>query len=145
MEKLRGKTADKRSATEKLPAPFEFAFPGKPLVPPPPALAPTENRQVHESAVLEGLKKLGFGDLAVTDLQKLKPLDTNEVEIALMAEVRAYFKVAYKVRPPKILYRSAVHMLIVKRSYPRSESLTILPSQLTMSYSMPLRTICSHI
>ncbi|KAI0686945.1 P-loop containing nucleoside triphosphate hydrolase protein [Cytidiella melzeri] len=55
-----------------------------------------QERREEEEAVLEGLKKLGFGELGVTDLQRLKPSAQYEDELALMAEVRAYFKVAYK-------------------------------------------------
>ena len=47
--------------------------------------------------VLEGLRKLGYNGLSAADLSRLNPPDKYEEELSLMAEVRAYFKVSYKV------------------------------------------------
>ncbi len=58
----------------------------------------TTSRADDVQAVLYGLQKLGFSGVRAEDLQKLKPSSQYEEEFALMAEVRAYFKVSYKVR-----------------------------------------------
>lgn len=55
-------------------------------------------RQHEEAIVLAGLKRLGFGNVTAADFHRLQPKDEYEKEIVVMAEVRAYFKVAYKVR-----------------------------------------------
>ena len=46
---------------------------------------------------LSALSALGY-QVDVTDLGKLNPPDEYEEELQVMAEVRAYFQVAYKVR-----------------------------------------------
>ncbi|KAJ2990797.1 hypothetical protein NUW54_g8371 [Trametes sanguinea] len=61
----------------------------------------TEAQQDREEAIREALAalaKLGFAGLTETDLGKLNKADEYEEELQLMAEVRAYFQVAYKVR-----------------------------------------------
>ena len=55
-----------------------------------------EERAEELRNVLEGLKRMGYNGVRSEDLQKLAPSDEYEEELALMAEVRAYFKVAYK-------------------------------------------------
>ena len=47
---------------------------------------------------LANLAKLGYAGLTEVDLGKLNPPDLYEEELEVMAEVRAYFQVAYKVR-----------------------------------------------
>ncbi len=47
---------------------------------------------------LSSLAALGFNNLKVEDLNRLRGADPEEQEIIIMAEVRAYFQVAYKVR-----------------------------------------------
>ena len=49
-------------------------------------------------SVLSGLAKLGYEGIKEIDLGKLNPPDMYEDELAVMAEVRAYFQVSYKVR-----------------------------------------------
>ena len=49
--------------------------------------------------VLAGLTRLGYTNVTREDLGKLCPPDEYEKEIMLMAEVRAYFHISYKVRP----------------------------------------------
>lgn len=45
---------------------------------------------------LDALESLGYKNLAVDDLHRLHPPDNFEEEITVMADVRAYFQVAYK-------------------------------------------------
>jgi hypothetical protein len=56
-----------------------------------------EERRREEALVLAGLAKLGYTGLRVEDLGKLVKVDEYENELEVMAEVRAYFKVTYKV------------------------------------------------
>ena len=68
--------------------------------PPPPTLGAelsSAERKRKEAAALAALADLGFEGLTVTDLGKLVQVDAYERELDVMAEVRAYFKVAYKV------------------------------------------------
>jgi hypothetical protein len=44
------------------------------------------------------LAEWGFTGLTIADLGKLNPPDEFETELRIMAEVRGYFQVAYKVR-----------------------------------------------
>lgn len=53
---------------------------------------------------LEALAELGYGDLSVGDLSRLHPPNQFDEELTVMADVRAYFQVAYKV--------SRIHHLI---------------------------------
>ncbi|EMD32890.1 hypothetical protein CERSUDRAFT_160914 [Gelatoporia subvermispora B] len=46
--------------------------------------------------VLSGLNKIGFRDVKSADLAKLLPPDEYEPALGIMADVRAYFHVAYK-------------------------------------------------
>lgn len=55
------------------------------------------SRSVASSA-LSNLAALGFANLKVEDLNRLLGPDPYEPEIIIMAEVRAYFQVVYKVR-----------------------------------------------
>lgn len=48
--------------------------------------------------MLASLAKLGYQGLTAADFGKLVRPDEYEHELEVMAEVRAYFKVAYKVR-----------------------------------------------
>lgn len=48
--------------------------------------------------ILAGLAELGYTGLTKDDLGKLNPPDEYETELKVMAEVRGYFQVAYKVR-----------------------------------------------
>ena len=69
-------------------------------------------RQVEDSEkgvlldeALAVLAKLGYTGLTEEDLGKLNKTDEYDEELHLMAEVRAYFQVAYKVRS----FRTRVH------------------------------------
>ncbi|GJE96959.1 Dynamin domain-conaining protein [Phanerochaete sordida] len=55
-----------------------------------------EERRRAEHQALTALAVLGYGSLTLEDLAKLRPPDMYEEELEVMAEVRAYFKVAYK-------------------------------------------------
>ena len=54
-------------------------------------------RRVLEKQALGLLANLGYTGLTTADLPKLLPADIYEDELDAMAEVRAYFQVAYKV------------------------------------------------
>lgn len=64
----------------------------------PPIPSPEQDRHMQQQIVLTALQKLGFNGVRVEDLQKLNPSNRYEEELALMGEVRAYFKIAYNVR-----------------------------------------------
>ena len=56
-----------------------------------------EERKRHEMQALASLTYLLGRSVDLEDLSKLLPPDVYEEELEVMAEVRAYFKVAYKV------------------------------------------------
>ena len=76
---------------------FSFALSAKTTRPAEPALNEDEKQALVRDA-LANLAKLGYHGLEEADLGKLNPPDVYEDELQLMAEVRAYFQVAYKVR-----------------------------------------------
>lgn len=56
------------------------------------------DRQDKVAKALALLTELGYTGVVEDDLGKLRPSDEYEAEMEVMAEVRAYFQVAYKVR-----------------------------------------------
>ncbi|PCH44638.1 hypothetical protein WOLCODRAFT_139118 [Wolfiporia cocos MD-104 SS10] len=56
----------------------------------------TEDRDAIQKEAIALLVKLGYVGVTVEDLGKLNPPDEFEEELQVMAEVRAYFQVAYK-------------------------------------------------
>jgi hypothetical protein len=50
------------------------------------------------NSVLALLADIGYSGLSIEDLGKLNPPDEYEAELNMMAEVRGYFQVSYKVR-----------------------------------------------
>lgn len=76
-----------------------------------PSLAEEEaaaEREMLETEALAILTKLGYTGLKVEDLGKLNPPDEFEEELQVMAEVRAYFHVAYKVSRPRVSSRVVI-------------------------------------
>lgn len=67
----------------------------------PPSATPLADSAKQELLLdtLANLTKLGYTGVSEVDLGKLNPPDIYEEELQVMAEVRAYFQVAYKVRP----------------------------------------------
>lgn len=53
-------------------------------------------REETENELLSALARLGLGHITLADLSKLDPPDMYEMEMELMAEVRAYFSISYK-------------------------------------------------
>lgn len=51
----------------------------------------------NESNALAALAALGYHGVKADDLKRLRSPDPHEIEIEVMAEVRAYFQIAYKV------------------------------------------------
>ncbi len=82
--------------------PFEFANTASPRQPARVAPAPADDsaRQQLVAETLANLAKLGYTGIGEDDLGKLNPPDIYEEELQVMAEVRAYFQVAYKVCLP---------------------------------------------
>lgn len=55
---------------------------------------------------LAALKELGYGDISKVDLARLTPTDAFEEELMVMANVRAYFQVAYKACFLPLVYKT---------------------------------------
>lgn len=70
------------------PAPIRYVYPSSERASPCPS--PT-------TRALSALEELGFKDLTANDLARLTQYDSFDDEVNVMAEVRAYFQVAYKV------------------------------------------------
>lgn len=65
-----------------------------------PAIATTTTNTAAGGAMKDALAQLaalGFSGLTEADLKKLRPVDPYETELEVMAEMRAYFQIAYKV------------------------------------------------
>lgn len=58
-------------------------------------LQSTKSEKIN--TVLAGLASIGYTGLTEEDLGKLNPPDEYETELQVMAEVRGYFQVSYKV------------------------------------------------
>lgn len=54
-------------------------------------------QQEDDSALLAMLAARGFVGLTLEDLGRLNPPDEYEMELQMMAEVRGYFQISYKV------------------------------------------------
>ncbi len=59
---------------------------------------PERTRQDEVNEVLAGLSRLGHTGKKEGDLARLNDSDPFEQELIVMAEVSAYFRIAYKVR-----------------------------------------------
>lgn len=59
--------------------------------------SPSVSRSPDPRTVLQLLNDMGYPGLDVNDLARLHPTDGFEDELAVMADVRAYFQVSYKV------------------------------------------------
>ncbi|KAF9258362.1 hypothetical protein L218DRAFT_735587 [Marasmius fiardii PR-910] len=59
-------------------------------------LTTINSKQTHVQSALSNLASLGFNSIKASDLQRLLPGDEMEPALKIMAEVRAYFQVAYK-------------------------------------------------
>jgi hypothetical protein len=53
--------------------------------------------ETPEAKALRALAEAGYANLSIQDLSRLLPPDSREKELIVMADVRAYFHVAYKV------------------------------------------------
>jgi hypothetical protein len=88
--------------------------------------------ETPEAKALRSLAEAGYPNIQASDLARLLPPDSFEEELVVMADVRAYYHVAYKV--------SYIHQLHFKVFYPPSSvSSIIFLSQLSMASTMPLR------
>ncbi|KIJ57924.1 hypothetical protein HYDPIDRAFT_120172 [Hydnomerulius pinastri MD-312] len=80
----------------------DFLEENQPSQPPPVIYShfqPVPSRPVEsspESLALDYLSRAGYKGLSIDDLARLLPLDEFEDELIVMADVRAYFQVAYK-------------------------------------------------
>lgn len=88
-----------------------------------PSVAPTWNGynwvqptdspgQSPEERAIQALADLGYTGLSVEDLARLNPPDEYEEALLVMADVRAYFQVAYKVHFTSSRYPSSTLLLI---------------------------------
>lgn len=92
-----------------------------------------EERKREEAIALAALARLGFSGISAEDFGMLNPPDEYEKEMELMAEVRAYFQVSYKVcnyGSPVSKSLCVCHSLDLK---PCRESLTTFPWPLIMN------------
>lgn len=64
----------------------------------PTSVPATRTRQDDVNDVLAGLTRIGYVGKKEEDLAKLNDADPYEQELIVMAEVSAYFRIAYKVR-----------------------------------------------
>lgn len=82
----------------KLEANCEFGWPRptSPGVPMMETLSPSPSYERYERKVIQALKEAGYGNVRVEDLERLRTCEFQE-ELTVMARVRAYFQVAYKV------------------------------------------------
>ena len=69
--------------------------------------SPTAISSSPTTRALEALEELGYKDLKASDLARLAQYDSFDKEINVMAEVRAYFQVAYKVCNEELIYLEA--------------------------------------
>ncbi|KAG1830238.1 P-loop containing nucleoside triphosphate hydrolase protein [Suillus variegatus] len=63
---------------------------------PPQSITPSERSETPQSKALRALAEAGYANLSVSDLARLLPPDSREKELIVMADVRAYYHVAYK-------------------------------------------------
>jgi thymidylate synthase ThyX len=60
------------------------------------AISPYHRGESPESKALRALAEAGYTSLSIPDLARLLPPDSREKELIVMADVRAYYHVAYK-------------------------------------------------
>jgi hypothetical protein len=70
-------------------------------------------REPPESKALRALAEAGYTGLTIPDLSRLLPPDSREKELIVMADVRAYYHVAYKV---SLAYRLGFNVFIASSS-----------------------------
>jgi thymidylate synthase ThyX len=73
---------------------------------------PYSEVETPQAKALRALVEAGYPNLRVSDLARLLPPDSFEEELVVMADVRAYYHVAYKV--------SCTHQLHFKRFIPQA-------------------------
>jgi hypothetical protein len=64
------------------------------------------------NSILALLADVGYTGLNAEDLGKLNPPDEYETELHVMAEVRGYFQVAYKVRKATRHMRTIINFVV---------------------------------
>ena len=64
---------------------------------PPTEIKDLETHNKHMRAILASLPHVGFQGTNEDDLAKLRPTDGYETELKVMAGIRAYWQVAYRV------------------------------------------------
>jgi hypothetical protein len=68
--------------------------------------SPKSSSNSAETRALKALSELGYKRLSLADLGRLHPPDRFIEEITVMADVRAYWQVAYKVSLPQAASKS---------------------------------------
>jgi len=71
-------------------------------------ISPYYHGEAPESKALRALAEAGYTNLSIPDLARLLPPDSREKELIVMADVRAYHHVAYKV---SLVYRLYFNLL----------------------------------
>jgi hypothetical protein len=75
-------------------------------------ISPYHHGEAPESKALRALAEAGYTNLSIPDLARLLPPDSREKELIVMADVRAYHHVAYKV---SLVYRLYFNLLTPKQ------------------------------
>jgi hypothetical protein len=90
-----------------------------------PRIQSTPLADTPEAKALRALADAGYANLRISDLARLLPPNSFEEELGVMADVRAYYHVAYKVN-------LARHLRFKVLIAPSSASLTIFLSRSSM-------------
>ena len=109
---------------------------GRPYAPSPMVMEPRFCPPVEtsEAKALRALAEAGYPNVRVSDLARLLPPDSWEEELVVMADVRAYYQVSYKV---SYSYAHQLHFEVSDSS--SSVSSTIFLSRSSMLSIMPWR------
>jgi len=75
-------------------------------------ISPYHRGESPESKALRALAEAGYTSLSIPDLARLLPPDSREKELIVMADVRAYYHVAYKV---SLTYHLCFNLLTPKQ------------------------------
>lgn len=93
--------------------------------------------------VLSGLNKIGIAGLKEDDLAKLRSTDEYEIELEVMAEIRAYWQVAYKVGCAASLFMQSAHVLSESSIMSPESSMPSLSSLLLNRFEMHCSRSCT--
>jgi hypothetical protein len=69
--------------------------------------------ETPEAKALRALAEAGYANIGIPDLARLLPPDSFQEELVVMADVRAYYHVAYKV---SLVYRLCFNLFVTSNS-----------------------------